>query len=101
MKRKRGDLLRLVDSGGVPRHFWTVQGGAAAGVDEGNGGRQLSHPDFQATTLKLINHDKMWVDKNFWVFIFALIECLADVCKCSQNQINPPTPILHLLAPNS
>ena len=25
----------------------------------------LSHPDFHATTLKLINLDKMWFDKNF------------------------------------
>ena len=25
----------------------------------------VSHPDFHATTLKLINHDKMWFDKNF------------------------------------
>ena len=25
----------------------------------------LSHPDFHATTLKLINHDKMCFDKNF------------------------------------
>ena len=25
----------------------------------------LSHPDFHATTLKLINHDKMLFDKNF------------------------------------
>ena len=25
----------------------------------------VSHPDFHATKLKLINHDKMWFDKNF------------------------------------
>ena len=25
----------------------------------------LSHPDFHGTTLKMINHDKMWFDKNF------------------------------------
>ena len=25
----------------------------------------VSHPDFHVTTLKLINHDKMWFDKNF------------------------------------
>ena len=27
--------------------------------------RIMSHPDFHGTTLKMINHDKMWFDKNF------------------------------------
>ena len=30
----------LADSRGVPRHFWTVQGDAAAGVDAGDGGQR-------------------------------------------------------------
>ena len=39
MKGKGEDLLTLIDSGGAPRRFWSVQGDAAAGVDEEDEGR--------------------------------------------------------------
>ena len=38
-KRKREYLLVLANSGGVSWRFWSVQGDAAARVDEGDGGR--------------------------------------------------------------
>lgn len=40
MKGKGEELLTLRDSGGAPRHFWSVQGDAAAGVDEEDEGQR-------------------------------------------------------------
>ena len=44
---------------------------------------------------------KCGLTKTFECFVFALIECLTAVCKCSKNQINPPTLILLLLDPKT
>ena len=42
---------------------------------------------------------KCGLTETFECFVFALIECLTVVCKCSKNKINPPTLILLLLDP--
>ena len=44
---------------------------------------------------------KCGLTKTFECFVFALIECLTAVCKCSKNKINSPTLILLLLEPKT
>ena len=44
---------------------------------------------------------KCGLTKTFECFVFALIECLTVVCKCSKNQINSPTLIILLLDPKT
>ena len=41
----------------------------------------LSHPNFHGTSLKMINHDKMWFDKNFLTFYLSWFSLC--VFKCS------------------
>ena len=60
----------------------------------------MSHPDFHATTLKLINHDKVWFDKNFCInWLLFGVGFLSVFFKCSLKSTTPPS-VLHLLAPN-
>ena len=40
----------------------------------------MSHPDFHATTLKLINHDKVWFEKNTFALFGFYLELVFSLC---------------------